>query len=78
MINKGDLFQGVASIKGHGHPFIEIIRTYNKRDIDPDCPESVAIVGMVEAVMLSGPDIGKTKSYHRRGFNQLFLRVEEV
>jgi len=78
MINKGDLFQVVKSIKGYESLLIQVVRTYDKRDIDYDCPESVAIIGMVEAVILSGPDIGKTRRYKRRGFNRMFVRVEEA
>lgn len=47
----------------------EIIHTYNKPDIDPECPESVAIIGMVKAVWLSGPHIGQTFRASRRNFN---------
>lgn len=79
MINKGDLFQGRPGVSNVGSPLlVEVVRTYDKRDIDPECPESVAIVGMVEMVILSGPDIGKTKRYRRRRFHQVFLPVEEA
>jgi hypothetical protein len=78
MINKGDLFQGKAWVKGRSPLLIEVVRTYNKRDIDYDCPESVAIIGMVEAVVLSGPDIGKIRRYQRSQFHQVFLPVEEA
>ena len=54
------------------------MRTYDKRDIDYDCPESVAIIGMVEAIVLTGPDIGKTKRYRRSHFHGVFKRVEEA
>ncbi len=79
MINKGDLFQGRHWRSDVGSPLlVEVVRTYDKPDIDPECPESVAIVGMVEAVVLSGPDIGKTRRYRRRQFYQVFLPVEEA
>ena len=79
MINKGDLFQGRAWELHSSSPLlVEVVSTYDKRDIDYDCPESVAIIGMVEAVILSGPDIGKTRRYRRKGFNRIFTRVEEA
>ena len=79
MIKKGDLFQGRATVESDAPAcLVEVVRTYDKRDIDYDCPESVAIIGMVEAVILSGPDIGKTRRYQRKGFNRMFTRVEEA
>ena len=79
MINKGDLFQGRHWRSDVGSPLlVEVVRTYDKRDIDYDCPESVAIIGMVEAIVLTGPDIGKTKRYRRSHFHGVFKRVEEA
>ena len=46
----------------------EVVGTWNKRDIDPDCPESVAIIGMVKFVYVSGPDIGFERSIRTRNF----------
>ena len=54
---------------------VEIVRTYNKRDIDPMCVESVAIVSMVEALVISGPGIGKTVKMSTRTFNRSFERL---
>ena len=49
MIKKGNLFQGRATVESDAPPcLVEVARTYDKRDIDYECPESVAIVGMVE------------------------------
>ena len=79
MIKKGNLFQGRASVESNAPPcLVEVVRTYDKRDIDYDCPESVAIIGMVEAVILSGPDIGKTRRYRRTQFRRVFSPVEEA
>ncbi len=79
MINKGDLFQGRATVESDAPPcLLEVVRTYNKRDIDYDCPESVAIIGMVEVVILSGPDIGKVRRYRRSQFRRVFSPVEEA
>ena len=79
MINKGDLFhRHLLAHQGPSPELVEVVRTYNKADIDYDCPESVAIIGMVEAVVLTGPDIGKTKRYRRSHFHGVFKRVEEA
>ena len=78
MIKKGNLFQGRVTVEGTSPILVEVLRTYDKRDIDWQCPESVAIVGMVEAVVLNGPDIGKNRKYQRRQFNRLFMPVEEA
>ena len=78
MINKGNLFQGRVTVEGTPPILVEVLRTYDKRDIDWQCPESVAIVGMVEAVVLNGPDIGRKRIYQRRQFNRLFMPVEEA
>ena len=78
MINKGDLFQSRVWVKEASPLLVEVVCTFNKPDIDPECPESVAIVGMVEAVVLNGPDIGKNRKYRRSQFHQVFLPVEEA
>ena len=66
MINTGKLFKH----KTDKSTLCEVLRTWNKADIDPDCPESVAIVGMVRIVLLSGSDMGKEKTYRRTSFNR--------
>ena len=50
-------------------PLVEVNETWNKRDIDPYCPELVAIVPMVTFTYLTGPKIGKTRSVQRRVFS---------
>jgi hypothetical protein len=47
----------------------QVVSIYNHRDIDPECPESVAIIGMVKFVLLSGDDIGRTFKQKRADFN---------
>ena len=47
----------------------QVVSIYNHRDIDPECPESVAIIGMVKFVLLSGDDIGRTFKQKRSDFN---------
>ena len=49
-------------------PLVEVNKTWDKRDIDPYCPESVAIVPMVTFTYLTGPKIGRTRSVRRRVF----------
>tara|TARA_E500000331_G_scaffold354420_1_gene407352 strand:- start:11 stop:262 length:252 start_codon:yes stop_codon:yes gene_type:complete len=72
MIEKGDLF------RMHGtETLVEVVRTYNHRDIDPDCPESVAIIGMIETVVLSGDGIGKKLRFRQKGFWKRFEKLEE-
>ena len=72
MIEKGDLFRSLTD-----EVLVEVVRTYNHRDIDPDCPESIAIIGMIETVVLSGKDIGKTRKFRHRGFRKRFEKLEE-
>lgn len=67
MIKKGKLYQCLDP--DVGLVLCEVVSTYNRPDIDPDCPESVAIVGMVRAMWMSGPHIGKTFSVTRKTFN---------
>ena len=69
MIKAGNLFKTKRPMRSGKDELCEVISTYNKPDIDPQCPESVAIVGMVKAVWLSGPHIGKTFRSARRNFN---------
>jgi len=46
----------------------QIISLYDKRDIDPECVESVAIVPFVKAVWLSGENQGQEFRSARRNF----------
>ena len=78
VIRKGNLFQGHSWDSKPSPVFVEVLRTYDKADIDPECPESVAIVGMVEARVLSGQDIGKTRRYRRTQFRRVFTPVDRV
>ena len=67
MIKSGALFKH----KTDGG-LIEIITTYDKRDIDPDCPLSVAIVGMVKFIHLTGERQGRVFSSSRQAFRRLW------
>ena len=62
-IKKGDLYMHSRSSN-----IVEIISTYNKRDIDPDCPESVAIIGMVKFLFLTGEHQGIIQKFPRSRF----------
>ena len=73
MIRKGDLYQGQLN---NEPVLIQIERTYDKPDIDPNCPESVAIIGMVEGLIMSGTGIGKMLRFQRRSFRHRFSKVE--
>ena len=79
MIKPGKLFKTkrVDTFTGKNE-LCEIIHTYNKADIDPQCPESVAIVGMVKAVWMSGPHLGKTFRSSRRNFNHSWEVVNDT
>ena len=55
----------------------EVLTTWNKRDIDPYCVESVAIIGMVKLVYLSGPDMGKERSIQTKNFYHFWERVND-
>lgn len=46
----------------------QIVSFYDKRDIDYDCPESVAIVPMVKAIWLTGNCQGQVFRSARRSF----------
>ena len=77
MIEKGKLYV-TTNDHNNGTPtqtMVEIARTYDKRDIDPDCLESIAIVPMVEAIVLTGENIGRTRRYRRRFFSRNFKPV---
>ena len=58
----------LAKYKTDDQVLVQIMSTYNKRDIDPDCPESVAIIGMVKVVYLTGSEQGKECSVSTRNF----------
>ena len=79
MIKAGNLFKTKRADRLTGvDELCEVISTYNKPDIDPECPESVAIVGMVKAVWLSGSHIGKTFQSSRRNLNNNWEVVNDA
>ena len=58
----------LAKYKTDDEVLAQIMSTYNKADIDPDCPESVAIIGMVRIMYLSGPQQGRESSVRTKNF----------
>lgn len=72
-MKKGDLYQSKDQ-----QVLVEVLRTWNHRDIDPECPESVAIVGMLEVVILTGTSMGKKQKYRTRGFRTRFEKISEA
>jgi hypothetical protein len=65
MIKVGTLYKRI-----HGSQSLcQVVSVYNHRDIDPECPESVAIIGMVKFIYLSGDHIGRTFKQKRSDFN---------
>ncbi len=64
MIKVGKL----AKYKTDDTVLVEIVSTYNKADIDPNCPESVAIIGMVKVMYISGSEQGKHRALSTRNF----------
>ena len=48
----------------------QIVFLYDKRDIDYECPESVAIVPFVKAIWLTGDNQGHPFTSSRRNFRR--------
>ena len=74
----GDLYQSnrrhLATRKDD--TVVQIIKTWNKRDIDPECPESVAIIPMVQYVVWQAGQPGGTFNYQRGSFHRRYTKVE--
>lgn len=74
----GDLYQSnrrhLATRKDDA--VIQVVKTWNKRDIDPDCPESVAIIPMVQFVVWLDGQKGGTFNFQRGSFHRQYTRVE--
>lgn len=73
MIKQGALVQYKTDIS----VLAEIISTYNKMDVDPYCNESVAIIGMVKIVYLTGPEQGNRRSIKRKNFTHFWKVINE-
>ena len=78
MITTGTLCRTKSHILyDHVNLLCEVISTYNKRDIDYECPESVAIIPMVKAVYLSGENQGKVFRVSRIAFSHRWEVVRD-
>ena len=67
MIKVGALCRRTCYVTGE-QQLCEIVSLYDKRDIDPVCPESVAIIPFVKAIWLSGDNQGNHFKSARRNF----------
>ena len=73
----GDLCTRTCYITG-AQELCEIVSFYDKRDIDPECPESVAIIPFVKAIWLSGEDQGKEFRSARRNFYRTWEVISDT
>ena len=67
MIEVGALCRRTCYVTG-AQQLCQIISLYDKRDIDPECPESVAIIPFVKAIWLTGDNQGNQFKSARRNF----------
>ena len=77
MIKVGALYKRTCQATGE-QVLCQIISLYDKRDIDYDCPESVAIVPFVKAIWLSGSDQGKEFRSARRNFYRAWEVISDT
>lgn len=55
----------------------EIVSLYHKHDIDPQCPESVAIIPFVKAMWLTGDHQGQVFRSARRNFSRAWEVISD-
>ncbi len=55
----------------------QITSLYDKRDIDPECVESVAIIPFVKAIWLSGENQGQEFRSARRNFHRAWEVISD-
>ena len=65
MIKVGDLVRHKHNLD----KLAQVTAFWDKRDIDPDCPESVAIIGMVRLMYINEELMGYESSVSRRTFS---------
>ena len=65
MIKVGDLVRH----KHNPDKIAQVLAFWDKRDIDYDCPESVAIIGMVRLMYINEEQLGYEGSVSRRAFS---------
>mgnify|MGYP003127958218 CR=1 FL=1 len=68
----GDLFKDKTGT------LVEVSGFWDKRDIDWECPESVAIIGMVKVIVLTGENAGRTRQFRRSNFRRQFTSLKEA
>ena len=56
----------------------QIVSLYDKRDIDYECPESVAIVPFVKAIWLTGDNQGNHFRSARRNFRRAWKVISDT
>ena len=77
MIKQGTLCVTKASVTD-ANLLCEVVSTYDKRDIDYDCPESVAIIPFVKAIWLSGENQGQEFRSARRNFYRTWEVISDT
>ena len=77
MIKIGALCARTCYVTG-AQELCEIVSLYDKRDIDPECPESVAIIPFVKAMWLTGNHQGQVFRSARRNFYRAWEVVSDT
>ncbi len=72
----GDLYKSTHPRTPDGEPTVaQVMKTWNKRDIDPECPESVAIISMVQYILWCDGQHSGTFNIARHRFNRQYTRA---
>ena len=77
MIKVGALCRRTCGATG-AQVLCQITSLYDKRDIDYECPESVAIVPFVKAIWLSGENQGQEFRSARRNFYRTWEVISDA
>ena len=69
----------LAKYKTDDKVLAQITRSYNKRSIDQDynCQKSVAIIGMVKLMYLSGDNLGKERAISSESFYHFWEVIDD-
>jgi hypothetical protein len=65
MYKVGSVYRMIEPYNG----MVQVLRTWDKPIIDPECHLSVEIAGFISFVYISGDNIGLTKSMKRQSFS---------
>ena len=57
--------------------FVQVVSTYNKPWVDPNCNESVEIRSIVRYVFITGEQIGVETTGNRRWFTRMFESCDD-